>query len=131
MTKAGARIALQNDIVVTADTPLQWGQYMFVANGREVTIDLNGHDIIFDETGSTKVLYLFTTANKGVLNIVGEGNIIVKNGFTNASNGGRYRDGSKFITVIECFLCNGGNGVSYVVIDERFSNIHRYDVASL
>ena len=87
MTKAGARIALQNDIVVTADTPLQWGQYMFVANGREVTIDLNGHDIIFDETGSTKVLYLFTTANKGVLNIVGEGNIIVKNGFTGIFRG--------------------------------------------
>ncbi len=75
----GAKIVLEDDIVVNADTPLQWGQYMFVANGREVTIDLNGHDIVLDETASTKVMYLFTTANGGTLNIVGEGNLIVEN----------------------------------------------------
>lgn len=87
MLERGAYISLQSDIVVSSDTPLQWGQYMFVANGREVTIDLNGHDIIYDETASKKVLYLFTTANGGILNIVGEGNIIVKNGTTGIFRG--------------------------------------------
>jgi len=75
-----AEIVLSDDIVVDADTPLQWGQYMFVANGREVTIDLNGHDIVMDETVDPKVMYLFTTANKATLNIVGEGNLIAENG---------------------------------------------------
>ena len=78
----GAKIVLDDDIVVDSSTPLQWGLYMFVANGREVTIDLNGHDIILDETASTEILYMFTTANKGILNIVGEGNLISKNGIS-------------------------------------------------
>ena len=79
MLVRGARIKLESDILVTSSTPLQWGSYMFVANGREVTIDLNGHDIVFDETASKKVLYMFTTANGGTLNIVSEGNLITKN----------------------------------------------------
>ena len=74
-----AKIVLETDIVVDSSTPLQWGSYMFVANGREVTIDLNGHDIVLSETASTKILYMFTTANGGTLNIVGDGNLIVKN----------------------------------------------------
>lgn len=75
----GANIVLSEDIVVDASTPLQWGSYMFVANGREVTIDLNGHDIIVDESASTKINYMFTTANGGTLNIVGDGVLESKN----------------------------------------------------
>ena len=82
MLQRNAIITLDTDIVVDSSTPLQWGSYMFVANGREVTIDLNGHDIIFDETASSKVLFMFTTANGGILNIVGDGNIITRNGET-------------------------------------------------
>ena len=82
MLTRNAKITLQSDIVVSADTPAQWGSYMFVANGREVTIDLNGHDIIYDESAPSNVLYLFTTANGGTLNIVGDGNIVSKNAQT-------------------------------------------------
>lgn len=82
MLERGAYIKLETDIVVNGDTPTQWGSYMFVANGREVTIDLNGHDIVFDETAPQKVLYMFTTANGGTLNVVGDGSLVVKNGMT-------------------------------------------------
>ncbi len=76
MLTRGGHIILNDDIIVDKDTPLQWGSYMFVANGREVTIDLNGHDIIVEEDVSTKLLFVFTTANNGaVLNVVGEGNV--------------------------------------------------------
>ena len=80
MLVRNAEIVLEDDIVVDASTPTQWGSYMFVANGREVTIDLNGHDIVLDETASNNILYMFTTANGGTLNIVGEGNLIANNG---------------------------------------------------
>ncbi len=70
-----AHIVLSGDIIVDKNTPLQWGSYMFVANGREVTIDLNGYDIILAEDAPTAIVYLFTTANGGTLNIVGTGNI--------------------------------------------------------
>ncbi len=76
----GANIILNDDIVVDKDTPLQWGAYMFVSNGREVTIDLNGNNIIVEENSSLKTHALFTTANGGTLNIVGEGTVEVKNG---------------------------------------------------
>ncbi len=76
----GAKIYLGKDIVVDADTPLQWGKYMFVANGREVTINLNGKTITVTEDASLKTNGLFTTANGGTLNIVGEGTVEVKNG---------------------------------------------------
>lgn len=79
MLTRGAHIVLTEDIVVDAATPLQYGSYMFLANGREVTIDLNGHDIIVAEDASTSILYMFTTANGGTLNIVGEGNLTAKN----------------------------------------------------
>ena len=82
MLQHNALITLADDIVVDASTPAMYSNYMFLANGRNVTIDLNGHDIIFDETGSKSVLYLFTTANKGTLNIIGEGSIITQNKFT-------------------------------------------------
>ena len=74
-----AYIKLNEDIIVDASTPLQYGSYMFLANGREITIDLNGHSMILDETASKKVLYMFTTANGGTLNIVGEGTISAQN----------------------------------------------------
>ncbi len=80
MLVRGAYIALNEDIVVDASTPLQWGAYMFVANGREVTIDMNGHDIIVEEDALLKTNAVFTTANGGTLNIVGDGTITVKNG---------------------------------------------------
>ena len=80
MLVKGAKIRLESDIVIDASTPLQYGSYMFLANGREVTIDLNGHDIIIDETTSRKLEFMFTTANKGVLNIVGEGTLVSRNG---------------------------------------------------
>lgn len=76
----GAKIKLMNDIVINAGTPLQWGSYMFVANGREVTIDLNGHDIVVEEDAFKRANAVFTTANGGTLNIVGEGTVEVKNG---------------------------------------------------
>lgn len=76
----GAKIYLGKDIVVDADTPLQWSKYMFVANGREVTINLNGKNITVTEDASLKTNGLFTTANGGTLNIVGEGTVEVKNG---------------------------------------------------
>lgn len=79
MLVRNARITLENDIIVTGNTPTQWGSYMFVANGREVTIDLNGHDIVFDESASKAIQFAFTTANGGTLNIVGDGNIITQN----------------------------------------------------
>lgn len=75
----GAKIYLADDIAIEADTPLQYGQYMFIANGREVTIDLNGHTITVEEDASLKCNGLFTTANGGTLNIVGEGTVEVKN----------------------------------------------------
>ncbi len=75
-----AYIALNEDIVVDASTPLQWGSYMFVANGRKVTIDLNGHDIIVEDDALLKTNAVFTTANGGTLNIVGDGTVTVKNG---------------------------------------------------
>ena len=74
-----AKIVLEEDIVVDSSTPLQYGSYMFLANGREVTIDLNGHDIIVDENTSKNLLYVFTTANGGTLNIVGDGTIVANN----------------------------------------------------
>ena len=80
MLVRGATIALTDDIVVDKETPLQWGAYMFVANGREVTIDLNGHDIIVEEDAFKRANALFTTANKGTLNIIGEGTVEIKNG---------------------------------------------------
>jgi len=76
----GAKIVLGNDIVIEKDTPLQWGAYMFVANGREVTIDLNGKNITVEEDASLKCNGLFTTANAGTLNIVGNGTVEIKNG---------------------------------------------------
>ena len=98
-----ALIKLESDILVTADTPTQYGLYMFIANGREVTIDLNGHDIVFDQSAPTNVLYVFTTANGGTLNVVGEGNIIVENGVTGVFRGMNPNDqiniyGGEFIT---------------------------------
>ncbi len=80
MLVRGAYIALNEDIVIDASTPLQWGAYMFVANGREVTIDMNGHEIIVEEDALLKTNAVFTTANGGTLNIVGDGTITVKNG---------------------------------------------------
>jgi len=80
MLVRGANIALNEDIVVDSSTPLQWGAYMFVANGREVTIDMNGHDIIVEDDALLKTNAVFTTANGGTLNIVGDGTITVKNG---------------------------------------------------
>ena len=80
MLVRGANIALNEDIVVDASTPLQWGAYMFVANGREVTIDLNGHDIIVENDALLQTKAVFTTANGGTLNIVGDGAITIKNG---------------------------------------------------
>ena len=82
MLTRDAVITLERDIVVDSSTPAQWGSYMFVANGRNVTIDLNGHDIILDETTSTNIQFLFTTANGGTLNIVGEGNLVSKNNYS-------------------------------------------------
>ena len=79
MLEKGAKIVLEDDIVVDADTPTQWGSYLFVANGKEVTIDLNGHDIILEKDAKTDIVYMFTTANGGTLNITGEGNLISKN----------------------------------------------------
>jgi len=76
----GANIILEDDIVVDADTPLQWGSYMFVANGREVTINLNGKTITVQEDASLKTNAVFTTANGGTLNIVGDGKVVVENG---------------------------------------------------
>lgn len=76
----GANIVLANDIVVDAETPLQWGKYMFVANGGEVTINLNGKNIIVAEDASLQTNALFTTANGGTLNITGTGTVEVKNG---------------------------------------------------
>ncbi len=75
-----AYIVLNEDIIVDASTPLQWGAYMFVANGREVTIDLNGNDIIVEDDALLKTHAVFTTANGGTLNIVGDGTVTVKNG---------------------------------------------------
>ncbi len=74
-----AYIVLDEDIIVDASTPLQWGSYMFVANGREVTIDMNGHDIIVEDDALLKTNAVFTTANGGTLNIVGDGTVTVKN----------------------------------------------------
>ncbi len=82
MLVRGANIVLNDDIIVDADTPLQWGVYMFVANGREVTIDLNGKTITVEEDASLKTKGLFTTANGGTLNIVGDGTVEVKNGIS-------------------------------------------------
>ncbi len=73
-------IVLNEDIIVDETTSLQWGAYMFVANGREVTIDLNGHDIIVEDDALLKTNAVFTTANGGTLNIVGDGTVTVKNG---------------------------------------------------
>ena len=80
MLVSGAKIALNDDITIDASTPLQWGSYMFVANGREVTIDLNGHDIIVEDDARLETKAVFTTANGGTLNIVGDGTVEVKNG---------------------------------------------------
>ncbi len=80
MLERDGYIVLDEDIIVDKNTPLQWGAYMFVANGREVTIDLNGHDIIVEEDALLKTNAVFTTANGGTLNVVGEGNVRVKNG---------------------------------------------------
>ena len=74
-----AKILLGKDIIVTKDTPRLWSNYMFVANGRNVTIDLNGKNIIVEKDAFERANALFTTANKGVLNIVGEGTVEVKN----------------------------------------------------
>lgn len=80
MLERGAKIVLSDDIVVDANTPVQFGAYMFIANGREVTINLNGHDIVVKEDVLLKTNAVFTTANGGTLNIVGDGNISVENG---------------------------------------------------
>ncbi|MBR5279859.1 MAG: SipW-dependent-type signal peptide-containing protein [Clostridia bacterium] len=82
MLVRGANIVLESDIVIDASVPLQYGSYMFLANGREVTINLNGHDLIIDASVSKKLEFLFTTANGGTLNIVGEGNLISENGYS-------------------------------------------------
>ena len=74
-----AKIILVDDIVLDENTPLQWGSYMFVANGREVTINLNGKTITVDENSSLKTKAVFTTANGGTLNIIGNGTVEVKN----------------------------------------------------
>ena len=75
----GSKIYLDADIIVHAEDATVWGQHMFLANGKTVSVNLNGYDIVIEEDAS-HIGSVFSVANGGQITIEGDGNITVKNG---------------------------------------------------
>ena len=118
-------VVLDSDIILDANAPLQYNRYMFIANGRNVTFDLNGYNIILEEDSLMKDCAIFTTANKGTLNIVGEGTVEVKNGKTGiflAMNAETYINiyGGTYISNSD----NGSDGLAIIYTNSGSVNVY-------
>ncbi len=80
--KNGGKMVLAKDITYTAEnTEMMIDGSIFLVNGKNVTVDLNGHDIIIDENATQVTGAIFFVGNPGGhIDIVGDGEITVKNG---------------------------------------------------
>ncbi len=80
--KTGGHMILNNDIVYTAkNTEEMIDGSIFLINGKNVTLDLNGYSITVAEDATQLHGAIFFVGNPGGhINIVGDGDITVKNG---------------------------------------------------
>ncbi len=80
--KTGGKMVLAKDITYTAeDTVEMIDGSIFLINGKNVTVDLNGHNITVEKDATDIYGAIFFAGNPGGhINIVGDGNITVKNG---------------------------------------------------
>ncbi len=80
--RTGGQMVLADDISYTAEnTEMMIDGSIFLVNGKNVTLDLNGHNITIDEDATQVYGALFFVGNPGGhIDIVGDGEITVKNG---------------------------------------------------
>ncbi len=78
----GGTMILANDIRYTAEnTEMMIDGSIFLINGKQVTVDLNGHKIVIEEDADQVTGAVFFVGNPGGhIDIVGDGEITVENG---------------------------------------------------
>ena len=78
--KTGGKVILANDIIVDANTKPMTSDILCLINGKNVTLDLNGYNLIIEEDAKQLGSTFFIGNPGGHLNIVGDGGITVENG---------------------------------------------------